>query len=68
MASKVNSGGSWGNAAPPVMSLPGGRVLSPWLALTALLFGFFMSLLDATIVNIALTNIQTDLNGPRSNQ
>jgi EmrB/QacA subfamily drug resistance transporter len=44
------------------MPLPGGRTLNPWLALAALLFGFFMSLLDATIVNIALTDIETRLN------
>src|ERR1700712_3614310 len=61
MASKVNSGGNWGDKPAPVMTLPGGRTLNPWLDLTALLFGFFMSLLDATIVNIALTDIQTDL-------
>ncbi|OJV89616.1 MAG: hypothetical protein BGO39_37300 [Chloroflexi bacterium 54-19] len=42
--------------------MPGGRTLNPWLAMVALLFGFFMSLLDATIVNIALTDIETKLN------
>lgn len=35
--------------------------VEPWLALTAVLFGFFMALLDTTIVNIAIPSIQTDL-------
>jgi EmrB/QacA subfamily drug resistance transporter len=61
MASETNSGGWVGKSQAALMPLPGGRVLNPWLALIALLFGFFMSLLDATIVNIALTDIETSL-------
>src|SRR6476469_8156274 len=62
MASETNSGGGWGGKPQAaIMPLPGGRALNPWLALIALLFGFFMSLLDATIVNIALTDIETSL-------
>ncbi|MEI6045818.1 MAG: MFS transporter, partial [Chloroflexota bacterium] len=54
------SGNGW-DTPPPALTLPGGRAVNPWLVLTSLMFGFFMSLLDATIVNIALTNIQTSL-------
>ncbi|EFH81400.1 DHA2 family efflux MFS transporter permease subunit [Ktedonobacter racemifer] len=43
-------------------TLRNGKVANPWLALTALMFGFFMSLLDVTIVNIALSDIVTKLN------
>src|SRR4051812_37183394 len=53
-------GGGWN--APQNMTLPGGRAVNPWLTLMALMFGFFMSLLDATIVNIALSDIQIKLN------
>ncbi|GCE45622.1 EmrB/QacA subfamily drug resistance transporter [Thermosporothrix hazakensis] len=42
-------------------TLPGGRTVNPWLALVSLLFGFFMALLDATIMNIAIPDIQTKL-------
>jgi MFS family permease len=35
--------------------------VKPWLVLTAVLLGFFMALLDTTIVNIAIPSIQTDL-------
>jgi EmrB/QacA subfamily drug resistance transporter len=34
----------------------------PWRALSVLLIGMFMSLLDATIVNVALPTIRTSLN------
>jgi EmrB/QacA subfamily drug resistance transporter len=54
------AGGGW-NASQPAMTLPGGRAVNPWLTLVALMFGFFMSLLDATIVNIALSDIQAKL-------
>jgi EmrB/QacA subfamily drug resistance transporter len=39
-----------------------GMPVRPWLAFTALVFGFFMALLDATVVNIALPTIQKSLN------
>nr|MBA2284537.1 DHA2 family efflux MFS transporter permease subunit [Ktedonobacteraceae bacterium] len=39
-----------------------GRPANPWLVLVALMFGLFMSLLDITIVNIALPNIISKLN------
>ncbi len=55
------AGGGWGGPQP-VLTLPGGRTLNPWMTLTALMFGFFMSLLDATIVNIAITDIQRSFN------
>ncbi|HEY7416458.1 MAG TPA: DHA2 family efflux MFS transporter permease subunit [Ktedonobacteraceae bacterium] len=38
-----------------------GRIVNPWLALASLVFGLFMALLDATIVNIAIPAIQTGL-------
>jgi MFS family permease len=38
-----------------------GKPANPWLVLFALVFGFFMSLLDITIVNIALPAIQSSL-------
>ena len=43
------------------VAMPGGRMLRPWLVLASIVFGFFMSLLDTTITNIALGNIQTTL-------
>ncbi len=52
--------GGWGAPAAP-LTLPGGRVVNQWLVLTSLMFGFFMALLDATIVNIAIPSIQTSL-------
>jgi len=45
----------------PEFKLPGGRVMNPWMVLLSLMFGFFMSLLDATVVNIAISDIQRDL-------
>ncbi len=51
---------AWGKPQP-ALTLPGGRAINPWLILISIMFGFFMSLLDATIVNIALTNIQNSL-------
>lgn len=41
---------------------PTSRRFNPWWAMVALMFGLFMALLDVTIVNIALTDIQTRLN------
>ncbi len=54
------AGGGWGGPQP-VLTLPGGRAVNPWLVLLSIVFGFFMSLLDATITNIALSNIQNNL-------
>jgi len=45
----------------PILTLPNGRAVKPWLVLISVILGFFMSLLDATITNIALNNIQTNL-------
>jgi len=45
----------------PVLTLRG-KPVNPWLVLISLVFGFFMSLLDVTIVNIAIPSIQSSLN------
>jgi EmrB/QacA subfamily drug resistance transporter len=45
----------------PVLTLRG-KPVNPWLVLVSLIFGFFMSLLDVTIVNIAIPSIQSSLN------
>src|SRR5437868_5746760 len=45
----------------PILTLRG-KPVNPWLVLISLVFGFFMSLLDITIVNIAIPNIQSKLN------
>lgn len=49
------------NSSQPVLTVRG-RPVNPWLVLLSLVFGFFMALLDATIVNIAIPTIQTKLN------
>jgi len=48
------------DTAHPVLTIRGKQV-NPWLVLISLIFGFFMSLLDVTIVNIAIPSIQSDL-------
>ena len=53
-------GQQWG-APQPTLTLPGGRTVNPWVVLLSIISGFFMSLLDATIVNIALPSIQSNL-------
>jgi EmrB/QacA subfamily drug resistance transporter len=46
----------------PAPTLPDDRpVKNPWLVLGSLILGFFMALLDITIVNIAIPNIQASL-------
>ncbi len=45
----------------PVLTIRG-KPVNPWLVLFSLVFGFFMSLLDVTIVNIAIPSIQSGLN------
>lgn len=57
-AAPANTG--WGGSQP-VLTLKSGKPINPWLVLLSIIFGFFMSLLDATITNIALTNIQSNL-------
>jgi len=44
----------------PVLTIRG-KTVNPWLVLISLVFGFFMSLLDITIVNIAIPSIQSNL-------
>jgi EmrB/QacA subfamily drug resistance transporter len=44
------------------LTLPNGKAVNAWLVLLSIIFGFFMSLLDATVVNIAITDIQQSLN------
>ena len=38
-----------------------GKAFNPWLILAIVCMGQFMVVLDATIVNVALPSIQTDL-------
>ena len=45
----------------PILTIRG-KPVNPWLVLISLVFGFFMSLLDITIVNIAIPSIQSSLN------
>jgi MFS family permease len=47
--------------APSPALMVRAKPVKPWLVLTAVLFGFFMALLDTTIVNIAIPSIQTGL-------
>src|SRR5204862_806515 len=48
------------HASSPVLMV-GAKPVKPWLALTAVLFGFFMAVLDMTIMNIAIPSIQSGL-------
>ena len=48
------------HASSPVLMV-GAKPVKPWLVLTAVLFGFFMAVLDMTIMNIAIPSIQTGL-------
>ena len=47
--------------APSPVLMVRAKPVKPWLVLTAVLFGFFMAVLDMTIVNIAIPSIQTGL-------
>ncbi|MEO0049468.1 MAG: hypothetical protein RL556_800, partial [Actinomycetota bacterium] len=47
-------------------NLPARADRKAWLALAVLLAGFFMALVDATIVNVALPSIRTSLNADES--
>jgi MFS family permease len=49
------------DTSQPVLTIRG-KPVNPWLVLLSLVFGFFMSLLDITIVNIAIPSIQSNLN------
>ena len=49
------------DTSQPVLMIRG-KPVNPWLVLISLVFGFFMSLLDITIVNIAIPSIQSSLN------
>src|SRR5437016_8120657 len=57
---KTHTGNS-PQASQPVLTIRG-KPVNPWLVLISLVFGFFMSLLDITIVNIAIPSIQSNLN------
>ena len=48
------------DTSQPVLTIRG-KPVNPWLVLISLVFGFFMSLLDITIVNIAIPSIQSNL-------
>jgi len=53
-------------SAPPLASPVTVTPRTAWLALTVLLAGMFMSLLDTTIVNVALPTIRTSLEASES--
>lgn len=38
---------------------------TPWLALAAICVGYFMDILDTTVVNVALPSLGRDLSGCR---
>ena len=48
------------DTSQPVLTIRG-KPVNPWLVLISLVFGFFMALLDITIVNIAIPSIQSNL-------
>jgi EmrB/QacA subfamily drug resistance transporter len=54
-------GTTYKDTSHPIPTLRG-KPVNPWLVLVSLIFGFFMSLLDVTIVNIAIPSIQSSLN------
>ena len=45
---------------PPVFTVRG-KPVRPWVVLAAVFIGFFMAILDTTIVNIAIPSMQTSL-------
>ena len=61
MQKEAQVGTTYKNTSHPILTLRG-KPVNPWLVLVSLIFGFFMSLLDVTIVNIAIPSIQSSLN------
>ncbi len=60
MQQEVKVTTTYKDTSHPVLTLRG-KPVNPWLVLISLVFGFFMSLLDVTIVNIAIPSIQSNL-------
>ena len=58
MQQETKTATAYKDTSHPVLTLRG-KPVNPWLVLVSLVFGFFMSLLDVTIVNIAIPSIQT---------
>jgi EmrB/QacA subfamily drug resistance transporter len=54
------------NPAASTTSAPPGSLRRSWMALAVLLVGAFMSLLDATIVNVALPSIRSSIDASES--
>ena len=61
MQKEISATATFKDTSHPVLMIRG-KPVNPWLVLISLVFGFFMSLLDITIVNIAIPSIQTSLN------
>ncbi len=60
MQQEVKVSTNYKDTSHPVLTIRG-KPVNPWLVLISLVFGFFMSLLDITIVNIAIPSIQSSL-------
>lgn len=61
MQKEASVSATFKDTSHPVLMIRG-KPVNPWLVLISLVFGFFMSLLDITIVNIAIPSIQSSLN------
>ncbi len=61
MQKEISATATFKDTSQPVLMIRG-KPVNPWLVLISLVFGFFMSLLDITIVNIAIPSIQSSLN------